>query len=87
MFSKLFFLFKPEQTKKDLLIIVDFEPPLFFITYKYFLTFVSNLPPHWGSNPPVYEANALPFTPQQTAILRILYVTIKDQKAAPNRGL
>ena len=34
---------KPEQTKKDLLVIVDSEPACFFMTYKYFLIVVSNL--------------------------------------------
>ena len=34
---------KPEQAQKDLLIIVDFEPPLFFMSYQYFLTVVSKL--------------------------------------------
>ena len=34
---------KPAQTKKDLLITVDSEPPPFFMTYKYFPTVVSKL--------------------------------------------
>ena len=55
----------------DLLITVDSEPPPFFMTYKYFPTVVSKLRKaiYWGSNlhASVYEANALPLTPQQTA--------------------
>ena len=40
-----------------------------------------NLPLHWGSNPgtSVYEANALPLTPQQTAKLSISKLSLDNK--------
>ena len=62
---------KPEQTQKDVLIIVDSDPPPFFMTYKHFHTVVSKLRKVIYRRTGVRtQANALPLIPQQDAVKR-----------------